>query len=84
MIYYPSTIEGKKTFVEEVLSPLVKNEGYYADCEYEQTQENGELIVLVPYSYDDERKREYINVSGDSIEAVCRDFMRGFLRTIGG
>ena len=81
---YYSTKEGKKEFVDEVLNPIVKNEGHFESCEYISTPNDGEWIVLKPYDWGNPPNSYRIDVGCDSIEAMCRDFMRGFLRAIGG
>ena len=70
---YRSDSEGKKAFVEEVLSPLMvtANTGWLG-ATYENTDYGNESVFLLsPFG----RSLE-INVCGDSLEAIVRDVFK--------
>ena len=68
---YESTIEGKRDFVTEVLSPLLvhADTGWYG-AEYEQDSNKREWVWLLNlYGYRSRR----IEVSGDSNRSIISD-----------
>lgn len=80
---YPSNETGKRFFVSDILNPIVINEGHFAECKYEKHENGEELIKLIPHKYDEPWvKPKYICITADSIEAVCRDFMRNFIKIL--
>lgn len=76
---YRSNEEGKRSFTDEVILPLVMNEGHFANAIY-VTNDRGEYIML--YRHNEQSAKYAINVTADSIEALIRDFMNQFLRCI--
>ena len=76
---YRNNEEGKRSFTDEVILPLVLNENHFANAIY-VTNDMGEYIML--YRYGEKKAAYAINVTADSIEALARDFMRQFLRCI--
>jgi len=76
---YRSNEEGKRSFVDEVILPLVINENHFENAVY-VTNDVGEYIML--YRYGEKNAAYAINVTADSIEALARDFMKQFLKCI--
>lgn len=76
---YRSTEEGKRSFTDEVILPLVLNENHFENAIY-VTNNMGEYIML--YRHGEKKAAYAINVTADSIEALARDFMRQFLKCI--
>lgn len=76
---YRSNEEGKRSFTDEVILPLVLNENHFENAVY-VTNNMGEYIML--YRYGEKKAAYAINVTADSIEALARDFMRQFLKCI--
>ena len=70
---YPSTIDGKRNFVSEVLSPFLVQAatGWYG-AKYE-CRENCEIVHLITAQG---WKSIPINVTGDSLAALVRDVFR--------
>ena len=81
---YRSNYEEKEKFVNEVIAQLVCNEGHFATCQYQkQADSNEELIKLIPHKYEEpSAKPRYICITADSVEAVCRDFMKQFIKIL--
>lgn len=83
---YRSNEEGKREFIDEVIHPFVVNEGRFKSSLY-TSNDYGEYILLYryPYAYadDDGTTAAYmIDITADSIEAICRDFLRQYLKII--
>lgn len=76
---YRSNEEGKRSFTDEVILPLVLNENHFENAIY-VTNNMSEYIML--YRYGEQKAAYAINVTADSIEALARDFMRQFLTCI--
>ena len=76
---YRSNEEGKRSFTDEVILPLVINENHFGNAIY-VTNDMGEYIML--YRHGEKKAAYAINVTADSIEALIRDFMKQFLRCI--
>ena len=75
---YSQTIEGKKAFVEEVISPLLvsASTGYVgAEYEVKNHMEYVWLLNDLGGNFGICRVRK-INVSGDSCEAIVRDVFK--------
>ena len=77
--HYPSNEMGKRMFTEEVILPLVVNEGHFAYAEYENT-DRGEYIML--YLRKSTPAVFGIDITADSIETMARDFMRQFIECV--
>lgn len=77
---YQSNYEDKENFVNEVIAPFVYNEGHFKECSYIHKNNDNEAIQLVPRRNDIGVK--FIDISCDSVEAICRDFMRGFIKIL--
>ena len=80
MKHYESSYEDKESFINEVIAPFVYNEGHFKECSYIHKNNDNEIIQLVPYRH--EIGVAIIDISCDSVEAICRDFMRGFLKIL--
>lgn len=76
---YRSNEDGKRSFTDEVIRPLVLNEGHFAEATY-VSNDCGEYILL--YRHNEQRSAYAINVTADSIEALTRDFCSQFLNCI--
>lgn len=76
---YRSNEEGKRSFTDEVILPLVLNENHFENAIY-VTNDMGEYIML--YRYGEKKAAYAIDVTADSIEALARDFMKQFLKCI--
>ena len=76
---YRSNEEGKRAFTDEVLAPLVVNEGHFAEALY-TTNNHGEYIML--YRHNETVAAYAIDVTADSVEAMSRDFMKNLLKCI--
>ena len=76
---YRSNEEGKRSFTDEVILPLVLNENHFGNAIY-VTNDMGEYIML--YRHGEEKAAYAIDVTADSIEALIRDFMKQFLKCI--
>lgn len=76
---YRNNEEGKRSFTDEVILPLVLNENHFENAVYVMNN-MGEYIML--YRYGEQKAAYAINVTADSIEALARDFMKQFLKCI--
>lgn len=76
---YRSNEEGKRSFTDEVILPLVLNENHFENAIY-VTNNMGEYIML--YRYGEKKAAYAIDVTADSVEALARDFMKQFLKCI--
>lgn len=81
---YLSNEGGKRDYINDVINPIVVNDGHFKSCEYLNLteQRGGEYIVLHPHDPEYEKER-YINISADSIQAIFYDFARQILNIIG-
>lgn len=72
---YNNNPEGKKAFVDEVLSPLLAqaNTGWYWGCHYEYDPVMGEYVCI--HCYDGSSTKR-IDVSADSLEAIVLDVFK--------
>lgn len=72
---YKNNFEGKKAFVEEVLSPLLTqaNTGWYWGCHYEYEPGIGEYVYI---HYYDGSSAKRIDVGADSLEAIVLDVFK--------
>lgn len=75
---YMDNIQGKAEFVEEVLNPLVINEGHFRGCKYVDFVYD-EYIELLSWG---DTPNPRINITANSIEAVARDFCKYFIEII--
>ena len=68
---YRSNEEGKRSFTDEVILPLVLNENHFENAIY-VTNDMGEYIML--YRHGEKKAAYAINVTANSIEALARDY----------
>lgn len=80
MEFYKSDYKGKEKFINEVIAPFVYNEGHFKECSYVHKNNDNEAIQLTPRRNDIGIR--LIDISCDSVEAICRDFMRQFLKIL--
>ena len=72
---YRSNIDGKKSFVEEVISPLmIQAQTGWHGAEYEHNERTGEETVYLLDQYKDRCRS--ICVTGDSVRAIVEDVFK--------
>lgn len=76
---YRSNEEGKREFVDEVIRPLVHNEGHFSDALY-VSNDRGEYILI--YDYGKQTASYTIDITCDSISAICQDFIEQFRKIV--
>ena len=78
---YSNNRDGKRKIVEEIIDPLVRNEGKFVGATYVEAASGEEYIVLNSVSYE-KLPPKFICVTADSVEALCRDFVRKYAKII--
>lgn len=74
---YANNEDGKREFVDEVIKPMVCNEGHFKDAIY-VSNDYGEYIML--YRYGEDTAAYKIDITANSIKATVWDFCKQFLK----